>query len=105
VELVTADIGGSHARFALANVENGQVTSLGKAVTFRTVEHASLQTAWARFGEQLGRSLPRAAAIAVACPIAGEMLKLTNNPWIIRPAMICDRLGLDRVTLINDFGV
>jgi glucokinase len=104
VELVTADIGGSHARFALANVENGQVTSLGKAVTFRTVEHASLQTAWARFGEQLGRSLPRAAAIAVACPIAGEMLKLTNNPWIIRPAMICDRLGLDRVTLINDFG-
>ena len=36
------------------------------------------------------------AAIAVACPIAGEMLKLTNNPWIIRPAMIGERLGLDR---------
>jgi len=104
MEIVAADIGGSHARFALANVEGGQVTSLGEAVTFKTVEHASLQTAWETFSEQLGRALPRAAAIAVACPIAGEMLKLTNNPWIIRPAMIGERLGVDRVTLVNDFG-
>jgi glucokinase len=104
VELVTADIGGSHARFALADVEGGQVTSLGEAVTFRTIEHASLQIAWATFSEKLGRPLPRAAAIAVACPITGQMLRLTNNPWIIRPAMIRERLGLDRVMLINDFG-
>jgi len=104
MEIVAADIGGSHARFALADVQDGRVTRLGEVVTFRTVEHASLQTAWATFGEQLGRALPRAAAIAVACPIAGEMLKLTNNPWIIRPAMIGKKLGLDRVILINDFG-
>jgi len=104
MEIVVADIGGSHARFALADVQDGRVTRLGEVVTFRTVEHASLQTAWATFGEQLGRALPRAAAIAVACPIAGEMLKLTNNPWIIRPAMIGKKLGLDRVILINDFG-
>lgn len=104
MEIVAADIGGSHARFALADVQDGRVTRLGEVVTFRTVEHASLQTAWATFGEQLGRALPRAAAIAVACPIAGEMLKLTNNPWIIRPAMIGKKLGLDHVTLINDFG-
>lgn len=31
------------------------------------------------------------------------MLKLTNLPWIIRPAMIGKMLGLDHVTLINDF--
>lgn len=104
MEIVAADIGGSHARFALADVQDGRVTRLGEVVTFRTVEHASLQIAWATFGEQLGRALPRAAAIAVACPIAGEMLKLTNNPWIIRPAMIGKKLGLDRVILINDFG-
>ena len=104
MELVAADIGGSHARFALANVEGGQVMSLSDAVTLKTVEHASLQTAWETFSEQMGRALPRSAAIAVACPIAGEMLKLTNNPWIIRPAMIAERLGVDRVTLINDFG-
>jgi glucokinase len=104
VELVAADIGGNHARFALANVERGRVTKLNEAVTLRTAEHASLPTAWEIFGERLGRALPRAAAIAVACPIAGDVLKLTNNPWIIRPALIAERLGVDRVTLINDFG-
>jgi glucokinase len=104
VELVAADIGGSHARFALANVEGGRVTRLDEAVTLKTTEHASLQTAWATFSKRLGRPLPRAAAIAVACPIAGQMLKLTNGSWIIRPGMIGERLGLDRFTLINDFG-
>ena len=104
MELVAADIGGNHARFALANVERGRVTKLNEAVTLRTAEHASLPTAWEIFGERLGRALPRAAAIAVACPIAGDVLKLTNNPWIIRPALIAERLGVDRVTLINDFG-
>ncbi|HZP09740.1 glucokinase [Methyloceanibacter sp.] len=104
MELVAADIGGSHARFAIAKVEAGRVVSLGDAVVFKTAEHASLQTAWETFGRQLGRPLPRAVALAVACPISGDLLKLTNNPWIIRPAMIAERLGVDRVTLINDFG-
>lgn len=101
MELVAADIGGSHARFALAIIDKGRV--LSEVVTFRTAEHSSLQSAWATYGEKLGRALPRAAAIAIACPIAGEMLKLTNLPWIIRPAMIGKMLGLDHVTLINDF--
>jgi glucokinase len=104
MELVVADIGGNHARFALAEVEAGHVTSLGDVTTLRSVEHASLQTAWETFSAQLGRRLPRAAAIAVACPIGGDILKLTNNPWVIRPALIPERLGVDRVTLINDFG-
>jgi glucokinase len=104
MEIVAADIGGSHARFALAEVSGGRVMRLDEAITLRTAEHASLHTAWETFGQQLGRALPRAAAIAVACPIAGELLKLTNNPWIVRPAMISERLGLDRLTLINDFG-
>jgi glucokinase len=104
MQIVAADIGGSHARFALADIDAGQVKRLGEAITLKTVEHASLHTAWESFSKQLGQALPRAAAIAVACPITGEMLKLTNNPWIIRPAMIGERLGIDRLTLINDFG-
>ncbi|HEX8233644.1 MAG TPA: glucokinase [Caulobacteraceae bacterium] len=104
MELVAADIGGTHARFALAEVRDGRVVSLGDAVTMKTAEHASLQTAWEAFGEQLGRTPPRAAALAFAGPVKGELLKLTNNPWIIRPALIRERLGADRFTLVNDFG-
>ncbi|HEY7006915.1 MAG TPA: glucokinase, partial [Sphingomicrobium sp.] len=28
----------------------------------------------------------------------------TNNPWVIRPALIKERLGVDRYTIVNDFG-
>lgn len=102
-ELVAVDIGGTHARFALADVADGRVMSLGEAVTLKTAEHASLQTAWEAFGAQVGRPLPRAAAIAIACPTSGDVLKLTNNPWIIRPALVCEKLSVDRFQLVNDF--
>lgn len=103
-EVVALDIGGTHARFALAQVEPGQVVSLGEAITLKTAEHASLQTAWEEFARQAGRALPRAAAIAVAGPVQGEVLKLTNNPWVIRPALIREKLGVDDYVLVNDFG-
>lgn len=104
VDVVAVDIGGTHTRFAIAEVENGRVVHLGDAVTLKTAEYASLQTAWQAFGAQSGRTLPRAAAIAVASPIGGDVIKLTNNPWIIRPALIPDRLQVDAFSLINDFG-
>ncbi len=103
-EIVAADIGGTHARFAIAEVRDGQVASLGEALTLKTAEHASLQTAWEDFGNQIGRALPPAAGIAVAGPIDGEVLKLTNNPWVIHPARIPAKLGTERFALVNDFG-
>ena len=103
MEIVAADIGGTHARFALAEVADGCVVAMSPPVVMKAVEHASLQTAWEAFALQAGRPLPRAAAIAVACPVQGEVLKLTNNPWIIRPALIGEKLGIDRLTLCNDF--
>lgn len=103
-EIVAIDIGGTHARFALAEVGDGRVRQLGEVCTLKTAEHASLQTAWEAFGAALGRPLPGAAAIAVAGPVQGEVLKLTNNPWVIRPALIPERLGAGLYTLVNDFG-
>jgi glucokinase len=102
-EIVAVDIGGTHARFAIADVADGKVVTLGEPTTLKTAEHASFQTAWERFGELAGRPLPRAAAIGIASPIGGELIKLTNNPWIIRPALIAERLGVDTFSLVNDF--
>ncbi|MCD2315323.1 glucokinase [Sphingomonas sp. IC-11] len=104
MELVTVDIGGTHARFAIAEVENGRVLSVGEPVTLKTAEHASLQTAWQSFEKKLDRPIPRAAAIAVASPITGDVIRLTNNPWVIRPSLIPERLGAETYTIINDFG-
>jgi glucokinase len=103
-EIVAVDIGGTHARFAIAGVEGGRVVALADATTLKCAEHASLQLAWESFARQVGRDLPRAAGIAVACPVQGEILKMTNNPWIIQPAQLGVKLGVDEHVLVNDFG-
>ena len=102
-EVVAVDIGGTHARFAIAEVAQGRVRALGDPVTLKTAEHASFRTAWEAFAASCGAPLPRAAAIAIACPIRGDVLQLTNNPWIIRPALIPERLGVDSHVVVNDF--
>jgi glucokinase len=103
-QIAVADVGGTHARFALADIEGGTVVSLGEPETLKTAEYASFQTAWEEFGRRKQIDLPKELAIAFAGPVGGEMLKLTNNPWVIRPALIHERLGVDRYTIVNDFG-
>jgi glucokinase len=103
MEIVTGDIGGTHARFALAEVRNGVAIGLAAELKLETAHYASLQTAWEAFAAHVGRPLPRAAGLAVACPIQGDLLKFTNNPWIIRVSSLKQQLGLDELTLVNDF--
>ena len=103
-QVAVADVGGTHARFALAEVEGGKVLSLGEPVTLKTAEHGSFQLAWEEFGRRAGIKLPKNLAIAFAGPIGGEVLKLTNNPWVIRPSLIKERLGVDDYVIVNDFG-
>ena len=103
-QIAVADVGGTHARFALADLDAGRVVALGEPVTLKTNEHGSFQLAWQEFGRRSGIDLPNELAIAFAGPVGGDMLKLTNNPWVIRPALIKERLGVDRYTVVNDFG-
>jgi glucokinase len=103
-QVAVADVGGTHARFALAEVEGGRVVSLGEPVTLKTADHGSFQLAWEEFGRRAGIKLPKNLAIAFAGPVGGEVLKLTNNPWVIRPSLIKERLGVDDYVIVNDFG-
>jgi glucokinase len=104
MEVVAVDLGGTHVRFAVASLTRGRVAELGPEVTLHTADYPSLASAWAAYAGQAGRVLPRAAALAVACPINGELLKLTNSPWILRPATLAAELGVEQLTLVNDFG-
>lgn len=103
MDLVTVDIGGTHARFALASVAADGAITLGEPETLHTVDHASFQTAWEDFRARMGGTLPRAVSMAIAGPVGGEVIRFTNNPWIIRPALVKEKLGVDRFTLVNDF--
>lgn len=102
--IAVADVGGTHARFALAEVDRRQVVSLGEPVTLKTGDHASFRTAWEEFGRQSKGRLPTALGMAFAGPVGSDVLKLTNNPWVIRPALMEEKLGVTEFRIVNDFG-
>lgn len=102
-DLVAVDIGGTHARFALASVAPDGTITLGEPATLHTKDHGSFQLAWQAFRDMNGGTLPPAVAMSVAGPVGGEVIKFTNNPWIIRPALIEEKLGATRHTIVNDF--
>ena len=102
-QVVAIDIGGTHARFALADIAADGSIALGDPVTLHTDDHASFQTAWEHFCEIQGGTLPDKVAIAVAGPVTGDVIRFTNNPWIIRPALINEKLGVSAFSLVNDF--
>ena len=103
-QIVVADVGGTNARFALAHVDNGQVVSLDEPETLKTAEHSSFQMAWQEFERRKHIKLPDELALSFAGPVGGDVLKLTNNPWMIRPYLMKERLGVERYTIVNDFG-
>ena len=102
-ELVAADIGGTHARFALAQIEDGRVLQLSEALTINTADHAGLAEAWQAYANHLGRTLPSAAALAFAYPVENDLPQLTNMPWTIDRRTVHEGLALDRYVIINDF--
>ena len=103
MELVAVDIGGTHARFALCSVAaDGRIT-LAEPVTLENARTRQLPDSVGGIWPARGQALPDAVAIAIAGPVAGEVIRFTNNPWIIRPAMIPEKLGVRRYTLVNDF--
>src|SRR5205085_300133 len=95
--------GGTHARFALAQIEDGRVLQLGEPLTLKTTEHAGLVEAWQDFAQHLGRPLPRAAALAFAYPVDNDLPQLTNMPWTIDARSLPEALGIVQHVFLNDF--
>ena len=103
MELVSVDIGGTHARFAIATVADDGTISLSEPETLHTEDHASFQTAWEDFRGRMGGSLPPRVSMAIAGPVGGDVIRFTNNPWIIRPALVTEKLGVEQYCIVNDF--
>lgn len=102
-ELVVLDIGGTHARFALASIGADGTIALDEPVTLRTSDHPDPETAWQAFAQATG-GVPRFAAIAIAGPVSGDVVPMTNSPWVLRISAFKAALGLEAVTVLNDFG-
>ncbi len=102
-DIVTVDIGGTHARFAIASLNTNGAITLSEPVTLHTDAYASFQTAWEEFRARMGGALPDRVAMAVAGRINPDIIRFTNNPWIIRPPLIEEKLGCSKHLIVNDF--
>src|SRR5262249_48120391 len=98
-ESLLADIGGSKSRFALAN-------SAGRPERIAVIDNdtvADLDAAVASYLEETG-ARPRAATLAVAGPVDGEEVVLTNRTaWRFRRGDLAKRYGFSRLRVVNDF--
>ncbi|WP_424814369.1 glucokinase [Roseococcus sp. YIM B11640] len=91
-----ADLGGTRARFALA--EGGRYAEI---VALRVADYPEPAAAMREAMAELGGT-PEQAILAVAAPISEGRARLTNAPWLLDAAMLATELGLARVRLIND---
>jgi glucokinase len=103
-DLVTVDIGGTHARFARAQVAADGGIELGEVRVLKTGDYVGLQTAWDAYRELEHGELPRAASIAIAGPVGGQTVRMTNSSWSFRPADLPAQIDVDTLSVINDFG-
>lgn len=100
---LVADIGGTHARFAVLDEHRAPsaVRVLAVADYAGPVEAIS---AYLDKIEPVGTPARlEAAALAVATSVGDETVRLTNGAWTFSRAEIQNRLGLSRLVLLNDF--
>lgn len=95
------DIGGTNARFALTDLA-AKEPRIVEEQTFTNRGFGSLGEAARHYLDEVG-SHPKRAALAVASPITGDEIALTNRDWSFRRSELQRALGLDDLRLINDF--
>jgi glucokinase len=100
---LVADIGGTHARFALADAGS---SDLRDVIELQTRDYPDLAAAVTDYLSKAagGKSAqPTEAAIAIANPVTGDAIKMTNGRWAFSTEDTRKKLNLSRLLIINDF--
>ena len=96
---VIGDIGGTHARFALAR--HGAYSHLQRV---DVAKYDSLFDAMQDYLAALPVDLkPKVAVIDVAGPVRGDKVAMTNLDWSFSASDMKRRLGFDAFRVLNDF--
>jgi glucokinase len=97
---LVVDMGGTNTRCALG-LPGGRPRAVAR---FRNRDHEGpVQVLSAYLAGLPAGERPRNALVAVAAPVSGEQVRMLNINWRFTADELSDRLGLDRVALLNDF--
>lgn len=100
---VVADIGGTNARFGLVTGWADGHFHITRQQRVPSSDFASMQELVAYYLAQVSDAQPRRACLAVAGPVGGDQVHMTNLGWHFSVAELTTQLGLDELAVINDF--
>lgn len=98
--LVIGDIGGTNARFALANSKRPEFHD---AMTLKCADFPSADDAIRHYLAELSAETPDVICLAAAGPVVNDTVQFTNNHWTLNAAEIAADFEIDTVRLLNDF--
>ncbi|RUR11649.1 glucokinase [Legionella sp. km772] len=97
---IVADIGGTFARFARVNLTT---LHLDKIEIYPCANFISLEAVLITYQAQHLLQEIKQIAIAIACPVIGDLVCMTNCDWRFSIQELKYNLGLSELILINDF--
>lgn len=100
--VLVADIGGTNARFALADTASTAPLLADSIRRYRVADFPGLDAAARQYLAGTGVA-PRHAVLAIAGRIDGGEVRATNSPWRVSAAQVRQALALESVRLVNDF--
>jgi len=95
-----ADIGGTNARFGMMR---DALSTMKRFPVVKTSAFSSLIDAIQKTVLNHTAAYPRAAILAVAGPVRGDVIPLTNSPWVVEPKRLIEEFGFEVVVVLNDF--
>ncbi|PKH24492.1 glucokinase [Enterobacterales bacterium CwR94] len=96
---LVGDVGGTNARLALCDVDSGAISQIE---TFSTQDFESLEAVIRHYLDSQVQGIKH-GCIAIACPITGDWVEMTNHDWAFSTAEMKDHLGFEELEIINDF--
>lgn len=95
-----ADVGGTQARFAWQAAAGAPIED---PITLACAEYQTLEAAIRAYLGRIERPRPRVGAIAIANPVHGDRIQMTNHHWSFSISALRQALGFARLELLNDF--
>jgi glucokinase len=94
-----ADIGGTYARFTLESAPG----VFERAATLRCADHEDFHAAVKAYLATLPPGRIAHAAVAIANPVEGDRVQMTNYHWQFSIEAMREQLGFDTLVVVNDF--
>ncbi|HEY5801985.1 MAG TPA: glucokinase [Burkholderiaceae bacterium] len=98
-----ADIGGTNARFALETAPGACAAVAVLACRDYATLHDALAHYLDRADVQALAPQVRHGALAIANPVDGDTIRMTNHHWAFSIAALRDAFGLSTLLVVNDF--